>query len=376
MTRVPTMKRWAFGLAGLVAVAAAYLLLWPTGLAPVRWDPPTSKGLVGPHAPNTRLSGTRSILLHSGLGPEHIAVAADGTIFTGTEGGQVLRLDPQGSAETVIANTGGRVLGMAIDAQGDLIVADAYKGLLRITPAGRVSVLSDRVDDGTPVGLADAVAIGPDGSIYFSDASTRFTATKSGGALAASRLEILEQSASGRVLVFDPRSGRTSEVARGLSFANGIVVTSDGRSLLVADTGRYRIWKIDAGARQLDLRHPQGKSALFIDNLPGFPDNLTHGREGRIWVGLVAPRTDAIDAAATMPTLRSIVARLPPAWIPAAPPHAHVIALSELDGRVVADLQDASGDLHSVTGVTETADRFYLHTLEGGRVHWLPSQLP
>ena len=37
-------------------------------------------------------------------------------------------------------------------------------------------------------------------------------------------------------------------VASGLSFANGIALASDGSTLFVTETGRYRIWTIDGRA--------------------------------------------------------------------------------------------------------------------------------
>ncbi len=67
-------------------------------------------------------------------------------------------------------------------------------------------------------------------------------------------LDIIEQSASGRVLAYDPATKTTRIVARGFSFANGIALSADGRTLFVTETGRYRIWKVDGNARELDVQ--------------------------------------------------------------------------------------------------------------------------
>jgi hypothetical protein len=42
------------------------------------------------------------------------------------------------------------------------------------------------------------------------------------------------------------------------------------------------------------------------------------------------------------------------------------------DGQVVQDLQDPSGLYPESTGVTETADRLYIHSLHAKGLGWLP----
>ena len=85
--------------------------------------------------------------------------------------------------------------------------------------------------------MPNAVVVAPDGTIYFTDASTRFCPCAWGGTYQASVLDIIEQSATGRVLAHDPATGSTRIVAHGLSFANGIALSSDGHTLFVNETG-------------------------------------------------------------------------------------------------------------------------------------------
>ena len=77
------------------------------------------------------------------IGPEHIEVGPDGKLYTGVLSGAILRMNPDGSGVDVVADTGGRPLGLAFDAGGRLIVADALRGLLTVQPDGAVSVLLD-----------------------------------------------------------------------------------------------------------------------------------------------------------------------------------------------------------------------------------------
>ena len=231
-------------------------------------------------------------------------------------------------------------------------------------------LIADRVSAGDPIGYANSIVVAPDGTIYFTDASTRFPPAAWGGTLDASVLDIIEQSASGRVLAFDPASGTVRIVAHGLSFANGIALSADGQSLFVAETGRYRVWKIDAAASDVDVASGSPQATVLLDNLPGYPDNLMRGRDGRIWVGLFRPRNPAADSLAGWPFLRKVLVRLPRSWLPVGQPYGHVFAIDE-SGAVVEDLQDPAGAYPETTGATETADRLYIHSLHAPAIGWL-----
>jgi len=366
-----TVRRFASAAALLLAGVTAYLCFWPVPAEPVSWPAPTPPGYTGAHAPNTRLSGLRRIDIGAEFGPEHIAIGPDGKLYAAMTSGSLLRMDPDGGHQEVFANTGGRVLGFDFDAQGRMIAADAMKGLLAIAPDGRVSALTDRVSADDPVRYANSVVVAPDGTVYFTDASARFAPAAWGGTYEASVLDILEQAATGRVLVHEPVTGRTRVVAHGLSFANGIALSSNGQALFVAETGRYRVWKIDARARDLDLKAGSPQASVLLDNLPGYPDNLMRGRDGRIWVGLFKPRNPAADGLATRPFLRKVLLRLPRSWLPLGEPHGHVFAVDEA-GRVTDDLQDPTGMYPETTGATETVDRLYIHSLHARGIGWLP----
>jgi len=208
------------------------------------------------------------------------------------------------------------------------------------------------------------------GKIYFSDASTRFAPATWGGTFEASILDIIEQSATGRILEYDPAQKATRIVARGISFANGVALARDGRSLFVNETGKYRVWKIAVSADNLDLARPSPLAAVLLDNLPGYPDNLMRGLEDRIWLGFAKPRNPTVDAMAGKPFLRKLTLRLPRALWPVPKPYGHVIAFTE-QGKVVADLQDPTGAYPETTAVTETAERLYVQSLHAKGIGWL-----
>lgn len=374
MSQLPVLNkrlvRRLGGAAGL-AGAAAYFCFWPISVAPQAWSAPAPPGFTGPFAPNTGLAGLRLIDLGDEFGPEHVAIGPDGQLYAAMTSGALLRMNPDGSRREIFAETGGRVLGFGFDAEGRMIAADAMRGLLAIAANGEVSVLTDRVSADDPIGYANSVTLGSDGTVYFTDASTRFAPADWGGTLEASVLDILEQSATGRVLSFDPATGLTRIVAHGFSFANGIALSADGRSLFVSETGRYRVWKIDARARDLDVASGSPEALVLLDNLPGYPDNLMRGRDEHIWVGLFRPRNPAADFLAEWPFLRSILLRLPRSFLPLGKPYGHVFAIDE-NGRVLENLQDPGGAYPDTTGATETAERLYIHSLHAEHIGWLP----
>ncbi len=363
-------KKIGWSLALLVAAMVAYLSLWPVPVQPVSWKVLPAPGYSGPHAVNERLANLQIIPLGTEEGPEHVVLGRDGRLYAAVASGNILRMNPDGSSQEVFANTGGRVLGFDFDAFGNLIAADAMKGLLSISPAGGITVLANAVDRG-PIRYADAVIVASSGKIYFSDASTRFAARLWGGTFEASILDIVEQSSAGRILEYDPASKGVRTVARGLSFANGVALSSDEQSLLVNETGRYRVWKIAVASDNLDVTAGGPQAVVLLDNLPGYPDNLMRGLNGKIWLGFAKPRNASADWVADKPFLRKLALRLPRAIWPIPATYGHVVAFTE-DGKVVADLQDPVGAYPDTTGVTENTDRLYVQSLHATGLGWLP----
>ena len=365
------MKKILGTVLALVLLAAAYLLLWPVPIRPVAFTLPTAPGYAGVHAVNTKLANLQLIDLHGEVGPEHIAFGPDGKLYTTVASGNILRMAADGSDQTVFTNTGGRVLGFDFDASGNLIAADAIKGLRCIAPDGKTTtVLTDSVN-GDPIRYADAVVVAKSGKMYFSDASTRFAPKDWGGTFEASVLDIIEGASTGRILEYDPATKGTRVLAHGLSFANGVALSADEQTLFVNETGKFRLWKIAVTASNLNVAQNSPQATVLMDNLPGYPDNLMRGLDGKIWLGFAKPRNPKADAMADKPWLRRLSLRLPRALWPIPPSYGHVIAFTE-DGKVVADLQDPSGTYPETTAITETRDRLYVQSLHSHGLGWLP----
>jgi len=346
-----------------VALLVAYLFCWPVPIDPVAWEAPHNAGLVDPFEANDRLQRARLVDLGGRTGPEDIAGGPDGLIYTGTSDGNVIRFDARGTGVEVFATPGGRPLGLEFDAAGNLLVANAYLGLQRIAANGDVEMLTDSWN-GRRIEYTDDVAVAANGVIYFSDASAKFGAMKTGGSYEASLMDLMEHGGHGRVFSFDPATGKTDIVVDGLNFANGVAVSDDQQFLMINETGSYRV-----------LRHyiagpNRGTTEVVIDNLPGFPDNINNGSAGKFWVGLVVPRNQLLDDMSGKPWLRKLVQRLPKFLRPQAALSSHVIAINA-DGEVLMNLQDTAARQPALTGVYESKDTLWLSSLFASQVGML-----
>src|SRR5512144_1352110 len=122
--------------------AVAFLLAWPVPIEPVAWQAPLNPGYSGKFAVNEHLANLELLSIGDNHGPAEVALDAQGRIYAATAEGRIVRLAADGSQPENWVDTGGRPLGIEFDPQGNLIVADAFRGLLQITPAGQLKVLA------------------------------------------------------------------------------------------------------------------------------------------------------------------------------------------------------------------------------------------
>lgn len=285
---------------------------------------------------------------------EDVAIGADGMLFTGVEDGRVQRVDPAAHRVETVADTGGRPLGIETLPDGRLLVCDAIRGLLRVDPAtGRVDDLVGEVG-GSRMLFCNNAAVASDGTVYFSDSSRRF-------GIAHWRAEILEHSCTGRLLRRDP-DGTVDVLLDGLAFANGVALAPDESYVAVAETSAYRVTRHWLGGERA------GTSDVLVDNLPGFPDNMSTGGDGLLWIALASPRNVLLDLVSPRnPLLRKAVWALPDALQERLEGRTTWVVAVDRDGVVVHDLQ-TSGGYHMVTGVRERAGTLYLGSLAHGAI--------
>ena len=206
--------------------------------------------------------------------PEAIAFDGNGLMYTANEDGRIIVLNRDGSNPQDYAQTGGRPLGLKFDLNGNLIVADAYQGLLLIDTSGQITVLTTGFG-GVPFMLTDDLDIGSDGTVYFSDATS---------------LNNINNIANdwgqpnGRLLSYNFNTGVTSLLIDNLYFANGVALSNDESFLVVNETAASRVrryWLTGPNAGQ------SGVFAYINQNSSWYPDNITHNDQFLFWVATI-----------------------------------------------------------------------------------------
>lgn len=325
----------------------AYLLFLPVPIQPVEWTPPAPPALTGMYAPNDKLAAIEHIFDGKCRGCEDVAVDSTGAIYGGSENGDIVKMTPEGKS-SILTNTNGRPLGLHIDHQGNLLVADAVKGLLSISQTGAITTLSTTHND-LPFLFTDDLETDDDGVIYFSDASHRF-------GIEQYKMDLFEHRPNGRLLAYNPKTKTTNLLLDKLYFANGVAVSHDNDFVLVNETGKYRVTRYWlSGAKK-------GTSEVFMDNLPGFPDGISRGSNGVFWLTLISPRDPQLDGIMDKPFVRKIIARLPDAVQPASQRYGFILGLDK-DGQIIHNLQDPKGGFAEIASVQQFGDKLYFGSL-------------
>lgn len=283
-------------------------------------------------------------------GAEDVVVATHGasagTVYTGTADGSIFAISPDGARIDRVATTGGRPLGIEYGADGRLLVCDAHRGLLWVDPAdGAVEAIvsSARADGTTDLIFCNNAALAADGTIFFTDSSRHF-------GIERWKDDFLRLTRTGRLIRIDP-DGTRATVLDGLAFANGVALAGDDSFVCVAETATRsvsRLWLTGPSAGMRDR---------LCSDLPGYPDNISRGSDGLIWVTIASPRDPMVERVQRGPMLlRKLVTKLPEAMQPKPQQTVRVQAYDER-GRLVHDVDLAPAEhgasYHMATGVRE-----------------------
>jgi Strictosidine synthase len=161
--------------------------------------------------------------------------------------------------------------------------------------------------------------------------------------------------------------GTVSVLASDLYFANGVTLTADESALVFAETTVCRLSKYWLTGSQA------GSITPLVTDLPGYPDNISTGLDGRIWVALVSDRNRLSERLSPRaPIIRTLMWRLLPyRWLPNPKPTVWVAAFDPDDGHVVTQLRAQHAAFGLATGVVETPGRLWLGRIGGPGVCYL-----
>ncbi|KAK0411988.1 hypothetical protein QR680_005969 [Steinernema hermaphroditum] len=323
--------------------------------------------LTGALAVNNRLVPMERILEDKIQGPESIEVA-DGKLYTGTGDGKIVEVTDGKITDEykLVKSCGsirecGRPLGIRHLGNKKFVVADPYRGLLVVdmkAKSHRVVLAAETLIEGHPMRFADDLDIVDEDTVLLSDCTTRWELTSFFN-------EMLEMKPTGRILKVNLRTGAVTVVAKDLYFPNGVQLFPDKKSILVGESIAARLTRIYVAGEKT------GKKEVFIDNLPGFPDNVRMNSDGKsFWVACYAARVpdkfSFSDAVMEYPLVRRLILSLIPghlltemftSW-----KQKHAIALQvSLQGEILATLHDPTAKaLVDVTQINDDGEFIYL----------------
>jgi sugar lactone lactonase YvrE len=308
---------------------------------PVRWQPPPIEPL--PELP----PATLTVVTLPGNAPEDVVVDGAGDIWTGLEDGRIVRISPDAGEPTVVADTGGRPLGLAVARGGQLLICDTHRGLLALdSESGKLDVIVESVA-GRRLQFCSNVTEASDGSVYFTESTSAFPYEFVKGA-------VLEASGRGSLFRLDT-DGSVTTLLDGLYFPNGVTLTADESALVFAQTTARRLSKYWLTGERA------GSVTPLVQNLPGHPDNISTGPDGRIWTAIVSPVNPVADwLAPRAPILRKLIWRVPYRLLPDITADVWVVGFDADSGHVLGGLRTQHPDFALATGVVEAAGRLWL----------------
>ncbi|MFH4977617.1 hypothetical protein AB6A40_004326 [Gnathostoma spinigerum] len=364
---------WAAALV-LISIVFFAIVAYPSKDKVAKYELPSRPSLKGPLAVNQKLKQAERLLQGSLIGPESLLVEGN-KIYTGTQDGRILEI-VDGKIERTLrlkeVKDGitcgtydtepicGRPLGIRRLNENELVIADAYLGIFILNfdmMTSKQIVEGGKMVAGAPLKfLNDIEVLGPN-YVVFSHSSTRWDRRDF-------MKEILQGVPTGRVLSVDPSTGALRVLIEKLSFANGIQLSPDRLSLLVAETGMARIWRYHLGGPKA------GKLEIFANNLPGLPDNIRLSSKGTFWVGMADVRRHGqfalLDFMSDKLYLRDVLLKITPnfAYSKLFPlfkaRHALLIELNA-NGEIISSMHDLMGEvITDISQVTESNGYLYL----------------
>ncbi len=322
-------------------------------------------GSGSPYALDDRLSGAEAIGLGELEGPEDVVLDEQDHLYCGTRHGEIIRfLAPDYTSSEIFAHTGGFPLGLAFDRAGNLISCVGAMGLYSIARDGEVTKLSAETTRSWTSVVDDArlrdpndCDVAPDGRIFFTDSTTRYDAHDWA-------LDSIESRPTGRLLCYDPRSGKTSTLLDNYRYANGVCIAHDGQSLFFAESWACRVHRYWFDGPKA------GTAECVIRDMPGYPDNINRASDGGYWMAWLGMRTPSFDLALRHPGMRKRMTRRLPQddWLFPNINTGGVVKFEE-NGRIREALGDLSGDAHPmVTSMREHKGFLYVGGILNNRI--------
>ncbi|XP_074262264.1 adipocyte plasma membrane-associated protein isoform X1 [Saimiri boliviensis] len=255
-------------------LGAMMLLESPIDPQPLSFKEPPL--LLGVLHPNTKLRQAERLFENQLIGPESIAHIGD-VMFTGTADGRVVKLE-NGEIETIARFGSG--------------------------PCSEVKLLlsSETPVEGKKMSFVNDLTVTQDGrKIYFTDSSSKWQRRDY-------LLLVMEGTDDGRLLEYDTVTREVKVLLDQLRFPNGVQLSPAEDFVLVAETTMARIRRVYVSGLM------KGGADLFVENMPGFPDNIRPSSSGGYWVGMSTirpnPGFSMLDFLSERPWIKRMIFKL------------------------------------------------------------------
>lgn len=195
--------------------------------------------------------------------PECVNIGPDGLLYAGGEAGQIYRIDPASGTHTQYADTGGFLLGVTLDGDGNLYGCDVgRKEVVRVAPDGKVTSCA-RGAGGHDLINPNYGVFDSRGNLYFSDSCDYFEPS---GRLYAVRPD-------GTTEVFHPGP---------LAFPNGLAIDPGQRHL-------YVVQSTCSNVVRLPLSGGASEPEVHVKLPDCVPDGLAFAVDGTLLVSCYRP---------------------------------------------------------------------------------------
>ncbi len=200
--------------------------------------------------------------------PEGLAVAKDGAVWCGGDGGEIYRIAPDGASIELVASTGGFTLGIAFDSDGFLYTCDlGHSAVYRLDPATGVLAQFSTGGNGESMRIPNYPVVDTARSCLYVSDSHAFGEPGPG-------IWRLELDTGEGWLWYD----------RSLDFANGMALSPDRDWLYVVETFARRVSRVP-----IRRDGSAGEMELFVDGIDRLPDGIAFDAEGNLYIACYEP---------------------------------------------------------------------------------------
>jgi len=200
--------------------------------------------------------------------PEGVAVDEEGNIWCGGEGGEIYRIQSDGSGIELVASTEGFTLGLAFDGSGNLYTCDLkHAAVFRLnTATGHLQLFAEG-SEGSNIRIPNFPVVDESrGFLYVSDSHD------------------MEEPGPG-VWRFDLNTGEGDLwYDRPMTFANGMALSPERDFLYVAETFARRVVRIP-----IRENGSAGEAEVFVQDIERLPDGLAFDKEANLYVSCYEP---------------------------------------------------------------------------------------